>query len=467
MSAALAGVDPVGSAAAARENDWRRHYVGHLRRLVEAGLDAGDPVGAVGPAAAIAQQGLAAVHEGMAFARSPQTPDEPVQTLLSAAPNRFESVRIEGGGVREREFTLPYRGGRLRGPELLARLDAWVAAGIVEPGVREAVARVVDNPQWLRLDGRTVVVLGAGAEMGPLRALLRWGADMVGVDLPRPGLWRGAIEAAQAGAGSLTVPVPAGYGVGEGRVAEAAGADLLHDAGSVAAWLSAIPGPLVLGNYVYADGATFVRLAAACDVLTESLLERGDVELAFLATPTDAFAVPGDAVAASVASYRASAVKTVRGPLRVASGGRLFVPQYRLGTDPGISDSIIPQQGPNYLLAKRIHRWRGLVAADAGVRVSLNVAPPTRTRSVTKNRALAAAYAGAPRFGIEVFEPATSNTLMAALLVDDLCSGRPVDPVPWQREASAAAHGGLWRAGYDPRSVLGVAALLGLGAARG
>ncbi|WP_284284871.1 hypothetical protein [Arsenicicoccus piscis] len=50
----------------------------------------------------------------------------------------------------------------------------------------------------------------------------------------------------------------------------------------------------------------------------------------------------------------------------------------------------------------------------------MNVAPPTRTRSVTKNRALAAAYAGAHWFGIEVFEPATSNTLMAALLVHDL-----------------------------------------------
>ena len=50
----------------------------------------------------------------------------------------------------------------------------------------------------------------------------------------------------------------------------------------------------------------------------------------------------------------------------------------------------------------------------------MNIAPPTRTRSVLKNRALAAAYAGAHFFAIEVFEPATANTLMAALLVADL-----------------------------------------------
>ena len=63
------------------------------------------------------------------------------------------------------------------------------------------------------------------------------------------------------------------------------------------------------------------------------------------------------------------------------------------------------QQGPNYALAKRLQRWRATVARDGGATVSMNVAPPTRTRSVTKNRVLAAAYAGAGRFGVEVFEP--------------------------------------------------------------
>jgi len=98
--------------------------------------------------------------------------------------------------------------------------------------------------------------------------------------------------------------------------------------------------------------------------------------------------------------------------------------------------------------------------------VSLKIAPPTRTRSVLKNRALAAAYAGAHRFGVEVFEPATSNTLMAALLVHELTSPPPPLRPPWQEEADAAVHGGLWRGPYDPRSALGLAVVLGLGSAR-
>jgi hypothetical protein len=141
--------------------------------------------------------------------------------------------------------------------------------------------------------------------------------------------------------------------------------------------------------------------------------------------------------------------------------------QYVSGAYPGIHDALVPQQGPNYALAKRVQRWRSTVARAAGSTVSMNVAPPTRTRSVLKNRALAAAYAGAHRFAIEIFEPATANTLMAALLVADLhTAGGPAHEHPWQDEAHAAVHGGLWRGPYQPRSALGLAAVIGYRAAR-
>ena len=95
--------------------------------------------------------------------------------------------------------------------------------------------------------------------------------------------------------------------------------------------------------------------------------------------------------------------------------------------------------------------------------MSMTVAPPTRTRSVVKNRALAAAYAGAHRFGIEVFDPATAYTLVAAVLVHDLRTGTKTLGHPWLDEAHQAAHGGLWTAAYSARSALGLAAVLGLG----
>ena len=253
-------------------------------------------------------------------------------------------------------------------------------------------------------------------------------------------------------------------------LARRAGLDLAGDVPAVADWLAGVDGPLVLGNYVYADGATNVRVASAVDALTVRLqAERRDVALAFLATPTDVFAVPADAVARSVRAFagRSWSAKLGGWSLRALSGGRLLRPAYPPGADPGICDGLVSQQGPNYVLAKRLQRWRATVARDSGATVSMNVAPPTRTRSVTKNRVLAAAYAGAPRFGLEVFEPATTKTLMAALLVHDLhTGGGPEQAHPWQDEAHAAAHGGMWCVPYAPRSALGLAALLGYTAAR-
>ena len=303
------------------------------------------------------------------------------------------------------------------------QLVTWVGAGVMEPSAAEAVRAVMDNPDWLRADGFTVAVLGAGAEMGPLQALLHWGARVVAVDLPRPAIWERVLETARTGAGTLLLPVPPGS---TGADASVAGADLLSDVPAVGDWLAGLDGRLVLGNYVYADGATNVRVAMAVDALSTRLVAaRADTALAFLATPTDVFAVPADAVAQSTAGYdgRSTRAKALGRPLRAVSGGRLMRRNYAPGADPGINDSLVPQQGPNYALAKRLQRWRATVARDAGTTVSLHVAPPTRTRSVVKNRALAAAYAGAHRFGVEVFEPATSNVLMAALLVHDLHTG--------------------------------------------
>ncbi len=369
-----------------------------------------------------------------------------------------------GEGEAEAALSIPYRGSRLAGDDLRRRLDAWVDDGVVEPSLRDAVGAVIDNPDWLRLEGRTVVVLGAAAEMGPLRSLLRWGATVAAVDLPRPEVWTRLLDDTRGAAGRLLVPARPG----SGPLPERAGVDLVHDLPTATGWVCGLDGSLVLGNYVYADGATNVRVSTAVDAMSRIVrLARADTALSFLATPTDVFAVPKEAVDASVRSYAERRTsKVLRGPLRTLSGGRLLRRNYVPGEDPGINDSVVLQQGPNYLLAKRIQRWRATSARAKGATVSFKIAPPTRTRSVLKNRGLAAAYAGAHRFGVEVFDPGTANTLMAALLVHDLVAGSPAQEHPWQDEAYAAAHGGLWRAAYDPRSALGLAALLGAASAR-
>jgi len=468
---ALRRVDPAGAGDAERDANWRTGYLVHCRRLVEAGLASKDA------ALSIARDGLRSAHQRMRVLT--EGGEEAGLDALLSAPARqpVSTVTVAGTGAAETELSLPYRGDRLRGSALLRQLDAWAERGIIEPSCAAAAGAVAAHPEWLRLPGRTVAVLGAGAEVGPLPVLLSWGARVIAVDLPAPPLWERVLETARRGAGTLLVPVAGGPGrqqeqqAADGAaVARQAGLDLASDVPAAADWLAAADGPLVLGNYVYADGGANVRVCAAVDALTIRLQAmRDDLALAFLATPTDVFAVPDDAVAQSARAWagRSAAAKLAGPPMRALSGGRLFRPAYSRGSGPGINDSLVLQQGPNYALAKRLQRWRAAVARADGATVSMNVAPPTRTRSVLKNRALAAAYAGAHRFGVEAFEPATCKTLMAALLVHDLCAGRaPVHEHPWQDEAHAAAHGGLWRIAYAPRSVLGIAAAIGFRAAR-
>lgn len=448
---ALSAVDAsAGEAVTARGRSWRSDYVTHFLRLVQAGL--ASPEDWLG----IARAGLASVHDRMTVL--PVDGGElPLRSLLEAPAERaLDTVRIDGDVAAEDELVLPYRGHQLRGDTLRRQLETWTTRGVLEPTAAEQVRTVLDHPEWLALPGRVVAVLGAGAEMGPVPSLLRWGATVAAVDLPRRPIWDRLRQTAADSAGTLLVPTSANATAPGAD----AGVDLLSEVPAVADWLLGLDGRLVLGNYLYADGATHVRVSVAADVLAERLRRsREDLALAFLATPTDAFAVPPAVVAQARDAFRRRSV--LSRVLGGASGGMLLQPSYAEGDEPQICDSLVPAQGPNYALAKRIQRWRAAVARAEGLAVSFHVAPASRTRSVLKNKALAAAFAGAHRFGVEVFEPATANVLMAALLVHDLHADPVRHPHPCQDEAHAAVHGGLWREPYAPRTALNLAALMG------
>jgi hypothetical protein len=432
-----AGADPSGSGG----GSWRTEYPAHFRALLEAGL--ASPADAL----RIARQGLGSLHARLGI---------DLHSARTADGEPLNATSVVGSAKAQRTVVLPEHGTLLSGTTLERRLDDWLAAGVIEPSCAEAVRTVAAHPEWLDLSDLSFVLMGAGAQMGPLASLLTWGAEVIAVDLPRPPLWARLHMAANASAGRMHMLT----------------SDITADPGAVATWLQDrdLRGrSMVLGNYVYAPGGDHVLAAAAVDAITaHTLSTRDDVSLAFLGTPTDVYAVPAEIVAASRRAYgRTGPMRIARPMLRTVSRGRLALANYPsdgpepVGGAAGIVDSLVLQQGPNYAFAKRIQRWRATEAAAAGVTVSYGVAPPSRTRSVVENRLLRAAYDGAHRFGVEIFDPATANALMAVLLVHDLRNPREYDH-PWQREVDGAAHGGLWRQGYVPRSVLGMA--VGFGA---
>lgn len=467
---ALRAVDPAAAHRVEQITDWRAGYLSAIRDLVVAA--APNPQAAI----TLSSAGLDSLHER--FVWSEQDSDRPLIAALAVGDHEgMDTFEVIGRRERRTQFSVPYQGRRLETSSLHSQLDDWVARGITEPSFADAVRAVMAKPEWLDCRDLQIAVIGAGAEMGPLKQLLDWGATVYAVDLPNPAVWERVMGTAKDSAGRLAVPVPRRSvqldTVSDSRVAQVAGIDVIARTDALLAWLREIEGAFTLGNYAYADGGLHVRVSMAIDAVGVLLSRlRDDVSLAFLATPTDVFAVPEDAVAMARMRWNDRRTRRVlQAPLQLA---KMFEPNYRdtviddSGREVGIADCLVPQQGPNYALAKRLQRWRAIVARSEGQRVSLNVAPATRTRSVVKNRALAAAYAGAGQFGIEVFSPATANTLMAALLVRDLRDPRSASNPdvdlrnPMDLFADGANHGGLWRAAYEPRSVLSLAAVLGL-----
>ena len=463
LRAAVEVADPALAARVDREADWRQHYPRHFEALTALEARSADT------ALAVARAGLAEARAQ--FVHVAGGADHPLEDAIRSAEPELGTVEVVGSGTRTPRLEVPYRGRVLSGDALLRQLDDWVARGIAEPSFGEAVCAVVRHPEWLDLSGRTVALVGAGAAMGPLEHLLGWGAHVAAVDLPRPQTWTRLLETARASAGRMSVPVRAEVGPGDRSLAEHAGADLLTESGAVADWLSGLPGPLTLGNYGYADGALFVRLTMAFDaVLADVAGHRGDLSLAYLATPSDVFLVPIGAVEEAV--RRRAALRPVPLAARLAhraSGGRLLRPNYTdasiLDTENGrygLVNAMIVEQGQNYALAKRLQRWRVMVARADGILTSVHIAPPTRTASVHANPVMEERQRLTARLGIETFDADTSRALAAAVLVHDLANpASPANPAvplrhPHQSFMCAANPGGRWRVPHEPGTALPV-----------
>ncbi|MEA2453243.1 MAG: hypothetical protein QOG04_1953 [Actinomycetota bacterium] len=453
LADAVRAVDADVAGRIEKTQDWRKHYITSFTDTVVAGATSAKN------ASRVAVDGLNSLHDHLSFVRDGK--DLRLDHAFSEAGEAvFDTEVIEGTGARATELQVPYKGALLSGDELVRQLVAWERAGVIEASARTALERVIANPDWLDLSDRYFALLGASSEMGPLSSLCAWGANVLAVDLPRRHLWEHISTLAYAGSGRVFAPVR-----GSGTdVVQRAGVDLITDAPAVGTWLKTFDQAFTIGNYVYADGTNFVRLATAVDALIAHLLgTRPDLSVAYLATPTDVFAVPEEVVDGA----RANATRSlIAGPLRALSGSKLYARNYddlvpgEDGRRWGISDSLVPIQGPNYALAKSLQRWRAVVSREDGFVTSANVAPASNTASVTKNKMLAAAYRGAPSFGIEIFDPATTRTLMAALLVHDLrdpsAAANPATELshPFDLFVQGAIHGGIWRLPYEARSIL-------------
>lgn len=450
------------SDAIKNERNWRKHYpiyvvASNLRAMTskETALET-------------ASTGLAALYQQLQFVRGDQalSIDDAMNT---PKPDHFQTATIQGQEHFE-ALSVPFKGELLSGNALNHQLKDWFEKEYMDDAFFDALNRVAQDEQASDLRGQTFVLLGAGSEVGPCDFLLARGARVVAVDLPRPDIMKRLIDKAIKSPGQLVLPV-AGAVTGDEmpeQLAQMAGADLLTDTPEIADWLLKLEDGFTLGNYAYLDGFQHLRVSVAMDAIVNRVIsQRADVALSYLMTPSDVYCVPSAIAQCSQARFQHD--NLLAKLLRLLSFGALFKPNISqvLQSKWGVINALVVEQGPNYNLAKRLQRWRAVLARAQGVRVSCNVAPINATRSVAKRKLFAAGFSGAENFGIKVFKPVTANALLGLCLIDDLTSEQSVAnptadlPSPEALFATSAFHGGLWKMAYQLQSILIPGVLIG------
>lgn len=469
LAAAAGAVSGQAATATGQTRNWRRDYVGHFHHLVELGL------ASPGDAVSIARAGLEATRGLFVFQRGDE--EIAIADAMAHPGNELSTVTVRGRSPDgPAPWVVPLDGESLSGDRLRVQLERWVQRGVMEPSAAGALHRCIDNPDWFDLSDRTFALLGAASEAGPLDWLARWRARILAVDVPAAGPWNRILRTMREGNGTLHAPVATGSAWRSEELEqgwqEGLGANLLNQAPAIARWLRQFDTPLDVGCLAYLHGEQHTRVSVAMDAIAEAVQQSDPAStLAYMATPTDSFAVPESVADRVMKAWQERSVITrmLQWPLRryaFAPGVTKLYPCSN-GKRYGIVDSTITQQGPNYALAKRLQQWRATVARAEGRHAVMNIAPSTTTRSVVSNPALAAGFAGADLFNVEVFAPETTNALMAALWVHELrhdkAASRPDTPLdhPFELFMDNAIHGGLWSVPYLPRTVLPFAAAAG------
>ena len=167
---------------------------------------------------------------------------------------------------------------QLAGDDLKKQVAAWVEYGTIEASAGDAINKVIDNPTWMDLSDKYFVMLGAGSAMGPFKVLMALGANIIAIDLDRPGIWKNLISTARASPGTITFPMkkPQASCKDDDDLFSNSGSNLFTETPMIKDWLLSLykGKEFVVGSYAYLDGALHVQVSLAMDAICKALSER-------------------------------------------------------------------------------------------------------------------------------------------------------------------------------------------------
>jgi hypothetical protein len=311
---------------------------------------------------------------------------------------------------------VPFEGKLWRGREVIALAERLFDAHQISRAACDALSWIVEHAAAhggrISLYNQRFALLGAGAELAPTRLLLKAGASVLWVDPADPLALRAS---GQEHGGVLVYSEQA--------------RDLLLEPAAV---LSAIgefasKSPVHVGMFAYAGGESQEwRLGAAMNAITASLDPSLVRSVSLLVSPTSPGSLEPESVKA--ADVRRRAAPFWQRMLSLA--GILSRPgHYEFGAE-AIALATVSIQGLSYQAAQYISK---IAAAESyavfgtdlyaseprSLTVSANVGGVTRTRSLA-HPIFAAAFQGAPAFGVRIFDADTTRALSAYLMLHDL-----------------------------------------------
>jgi hypothetical protein len=382
------------------------------------------------------------------------------EALAASAPPLPLTSEGPGSNYQEREIEISHKGQRFRGrDELLEAIARFVRDGVMSEEAGRAldwsINFVTDSDHKDQLRGRKFVLLGGTAELSPLSNLLSSGADVLTTHSSPESLHR-----------KLTSEL--GNSAYPGHLFHITnGSDLLISPDSFSQTIvdSFAKGEkLDVGLFAYkGGGGREWRLAAVMDGIVRKLQRLGLLRsVIYYLSPSMITEISSSTAALSRKRFdqQYSMDKRLLNPLTLNS---LWKGNVLEGRGKFWTRSVLPYQGASYAAANLFGKiypaevYCPSFEPGQAVIVSANVAPITATAS-TETAATRIAFAQAGHFGIDIFSPSTSRTLMYLLMLHDMLH----PPPSCGQLFSKQLHGGVFTAPWALDSTLKLAYLRGI-----
>lgn len=353
--------------------------------------------------------------------------------------------------------TVPFRGITYAGPSLNYLGQKLLGENKMTSQAAQALAWLTkfagSNDGKIDLSGKKFAILGASAELAPTQLLLSAGASVLWIDIKAPDQ---ILAEPHKYAGVLSYCPEAN--------------NILLQPNQIKASIEAFADgdPVHIGMFAYAAGASQEwRLAATMNAIIQNLSPACVASVSMLISPTSAAVIqPEDASTGSVLKknppFWQSLLKTVGQLKENVSFDANGIP---------IARAIVPLQGVSYQAAQYISKTLAaevfathgiaLKGSPQAVKVSANVAGITKTRSLN-HPVFQAAFLGAPTFGVEIFEVATTRNLSNLLILHDLLNPEINKAGDISTLFTRQVHGGIYSRAFALDPMIRIATLMGM-----